>query len=179
MELRLPEAPEVPEEGKVPEGGRPHAAGSYVYETLPTRVSGAYAHGVPRERLWTRAAAFGIDLVLLAGGPLLVAAVIVFGLLLANPDPPRGLSLGFRAAQALFVVLFLARDAGPGSPGKRLLGLRVVVPGGTSRGLRASVLRNLPLLFPLWNLVEAVEVIRRGDGRRPGDRIAGTRVVEG
>lgn len=178
MQLGLPEAREVPEERPVRQG-EAHGSGSYgLYRTLPTRVSGLYALGVPRERLWTRAAAFGIDLVLLAGGPLLLAAVIVFGILLADPDPPRGLSLGFRAAQAVFVLLFLARDSGPGSPGKRLLGLRVVGPGGVSRSLWASVLRNLPLLLPGWNLLEAIEVVRRGDGRRPGDRIAGTRVVE-
>ncbi|KAA0252398.1 hypothetical protein FBQ97_16505 [Acidobacteria bacterium ACD] len=178
VQLGLRKAPELPEERPVREG-EAHGGGSYgLYQTLPTRVSGLYALGVPRERLWTRAAAFGIDLVLLAGGPLLLAAVVVFGILLADPDPPRRLSLGFRAAQVVFVLLFLARDAGPGSPGKRLLGLAVVGPHGASWSLGASVLRNLPLLLPLWNLVEAIEVVRRGDGRRPGDRVAGTRVVE-
>ena len=133
---------------------------------------------VPSERLWLRAAAFGLDLICLAGGPLLLATVVVFLVGLIAPDPPAGLPLVFRAAQALFVLLFLFRDVRGASPGKALLGLAVV---RTDRGpLRArdSVLRNLPLLVPGLNLLEALSVVRRPDSRRLGDRLAGTAVGE-
>jgi uncharacterized RDD family membrane protein YckC len=41
-----------------------------------------------------------------------------------------------------------------------------------------SVLRNLPLLVPGLNLLEAAAVVRRPDARRLGDRLAGTSVGE-
>jgi uncharacterized RDD family membrane protein YckC len=124
-----------------------------------------------------RAAAFGVDLVLVAGGPLLVASALVFGIA-ALAEKPAGLDDGFRAAQILAVLLFLARDAAGGSPGKKLFGLRLVRGDGTPAGLGASLLRNLLLLVPGWNLVEIVSVMRRRDGRRPGDRLARTALVE-
>lgn len=125
-----------------------------------------------------RAAAFGVDLILVAGGPLLVASTIVFGIAALAGEAPAGLDAGFRVAQALAVVLFLGRDGAGGSPGKKLFGLRLVRPGGASAGLGASLVRNLPLLVPGWNLIEIAGVIRRRDGRRPGDKLAGTTLVE-
>lgn len=119
-----------------------------------------------------------MDLLLLAGGPLLLAAAIVFTILLATPDPPLVLGQGFRIAQAAFLMLFLGRDTFGGSPGKRLLGLRIIRVDGAPVSLATSLVRNLPLLVPLWNLVEAASVLRRRDGRRPGDRAARTAVVE-
>jgi uncharacterized RDD family membrane protein YckC len=95
-----------------------------------------------------------------------------------SAEVPAGLDDGFRAAQVLAVLLFVARDASGGSPGKKLFGLRLIRPGGAPAGLGGSVLRNLPLLVPGWNLVEIASVIRRRDGRRPGDRLAGTSLVE-
>ena len=133
---------------------------------------------VPSERLWLRAAALGLDLICLAGGPLLVATLIVFLVVLLAAEPPVGLPRVFRAAQFLFVVLFLLRDAQGASPGKVLLGLSVArADGGPVRPLD-SVLRNLPLLVPGLNLLEAVAVVQRPDSRRLGDRLAGTTVGE-
>ncbi|HEX7614032.1 MAG TPA: RDD family protein [Thermoanaerobaculia bacterium] len=134
----------------------------------------------PRARLWMRAAAFGIDLILVAGIPLLLASAIVLGVHAAAlaSRAPAGLAAGFRAAQAVAVCLFLLRDADGGSPGKRLFGLRLIQRGGARAGPLQSLLRNLPLLVPGWNLIEVVSLIRREDGRRPGDRAAGTALVE-
>lgn len=125
-----------------------------------------------------RAAAFGVDLLLVAGGPFLVASAVVFGIAWTAAEPPAGLDRGFQAAQVLSGLLFLFRDAGGGSPGKKLFGLRLVRPGGVAAGAVASFARNLPLLVPLWNLVEIAAVIRRRNGRRPGDKLAGTTLVE-
>jgi uncharacterized RDD family membrane protein YckC len=124
-----------------------------------------------------RAAAFGIDLVLVAGVPLLLASAIVLGLHAAS-RALAGLDVGFRAAQAVAVCLFLLRDADGGSPGKRLFGLRLIRKGGASAGPLQSLVRNLTLLVPGWNLIELASLIRRKDGRRPGDRAAGTALVE-
>ncbi len=133
---------------------------------------------VPSERLWLRAAALGLDLICLAGGPLLVATVVVFLVVLLAAEPPAGLPRVFRAAQVLFVVLFLLRDAWGASPGKVLLGLSVAREDGARMRPLDSVLRNLPLLVPGLNLLEAVAVARRPDSRRLGDRLAGTTVGE-
>ncbi len=160
-------------EGEGAEGvGDGHWAASY------GRRRPAEPTAVPSERLWLRAAAFGLDLICLAGGPLLLATVVVFLIGVFAPDPPAGLPRVFRAAQALFVLLFLLRDVRGASPGKALLGLAVV---RTDRGplrVRDSILRNLPLLVPGLNLLEALAVLRRADSRRLGDRLAGTAVGE-
>lgn len=105
-----------------------------------------------------------------------MATLVVFGLLLAVPDVSPRVGIGFRIAQAVFLLGFLLRDAGGASPGKRLFGLKTgIFPG---RGpLLASVARNLPLIVPGWNLLEALAVLRE-DQRRPGDRLAGTFVAE-
>ena len=133
---------------------------------------------VPSERLWLRAAALGLDLICLAGGPLLLATLIVFLVVLLAAEPPVGLPRVFRAAQVLFLVLFLLRDTKGASPGKVLLGLSVAgADGGPVKPLH-SVLRNLPLLVPGLNLLEAVAVVQRPDSRRLGDRLAGTTVGE-
>jgi len=175
VKLGLRRASEVPQEGAGRDAGRGHASGSYGSGPTPQPPPRLPP---PPERLWIRAAAFGVDLVVLAGAPLLLATAIVFGTLLATPDPPPSLSLGFRVAQGVFLLLFLLRDAGGASPGKRLLGLRVVSVAGGRVGLWQSFVRNLPLAVPGWNLVEAAMVLRRGRPSRPGDRLAGTTVVE-
>lgn len=125
-----------------------------------------------------RAAAFGVDLTLVAGLPLLLASTIVTCVYEFSREVPAGLDDGYRAAQVLALGLFLFRDAGGGSPGKKLFGLRLILAGGTKAGALESLLRNLTLLIPGWNLVELASLLRRRDGRRPGDRAAGTLLVE-
>ncbi len=98
---------------------------------------------------------------------------------------------------ALTVAAYLAlRDGHPqGSLGKRLLGLRVVGPGGRPVTYNDSIRRNLifalpevlgfaPTLTALAALLiiaavisELVLVLTRPDGRRLGDQWAGTRVI--
>jgi hypothetical protein len=41
----------------------------------------------------------------------------------------------------------------------------------------ASIRRNLPLLVPVWNLIEAWPVLRRGEAQRAADRKRGLQVV--
>jgi uncharacterized RDD family membrane protein YckC len=89
------------------------------------------------------------------------------------------------------------------SPGKKIMKLRPVRLDGQPMTLEVSIKRNLPLAFYcvgylLWivpvlghivsipifiigglvSLVEGVLVITDGDGRRWGDKMAGTKVIE-
>lgn len=157
-------------------GGREHAGSSY--GRFASAGEPAPAGVLPPLRLWIRAAAFGIDLLLLAGGPLLLSTVVIVVILLATPDPPLTIARGFYAAQALFALLFLLRDTGGASPGKRLFGLRLRRGDGRRVSATTSLIRNLPMLVPGWNLFELLAVIRRLDGRRQGDRLAGTTLLE-
>lgn len=125
-----------------------------------------------------RLAATGIDLLVLAGVPLLATTILVFLVLLPTPEPPALLSGAFRVAQAVFLGLFLSRDAQGFSPGKTLFGLKAVRKDGQPLSLLNSIVRNLPLAIPVWNLVELVAVLTSADGRRTGDRAAGTVVLE-
>lgn len=82
---------------------------------------------------------------------------------------------------ALFVLLvfLLLRDGWKGrSPGKRMLGLRVHTASGKPCGFFRSILRNFPLIFPVWNLLELILVLTAPSSLRTGDRMAGTSVGE-
>lgn len=82
-------------------------------------------------------------------------------------------------ALGLFILAMIFRDAWRGrSIGKRLMALQIRTPGAAGWGWSRSLVRNLPLVIPGWNLVELIMVLFTADGRRTGDRLAGTRVVE-
>ncbi|MEO8432803.1 MAG: hypothetical protein ABI592_14940 [Acidobacteriota bacterium] len=85
---------------------------------------------------------------------------------------PAAVPVIWAAVGASAVAAFLLRDAA-GGRARRWLGLEAVGRGGTPPGRRASVRRNLPLLIPLWNIVEAWPVLRDGDTTRPADRRLG------
>ena len=67
------------------------------------------------------------------------------------------------------------------SLGKSLLNLKVVAFEGGAEMARwtDSLKRNFLFLIPFMGLVEAIVVLADKDGRRLGDRIAGSLVVEG
>jgi uncharacterized RDD family membrane protein YckC len=169
--------PAEPGEKTADGGGESHRDPSY--GTAAAGGEPARTGVLPASRLWIRAAAFGADLLLLAGAPLLVATLVIVVILLASPDPPMALSRGYYGAQALFVLLFLFRDTGGASPGKRLFGLSLQGEDGRPVTAAASLVRNIPMLVPGWNLIELLAVVRRRDGRRQGDRLAGTTLLEG
>ena len=100
----------------------------------------------------------------LAGGG--VAAVVIF-------------SLGFFFATVVYDVLFEVRAAGR-TPGKRALGLRVVLADGGPVGLRASAVRNLVRLvegFALSYVPAILSILLTRDNQRLGDLAAGTVVA--
>ena len=153
----------------------PHVAGSYASSRSPVeRIAAARK----REGFWKRGAALGVDLLLLGGVPLLLSTVVVFSILLAFPTPSPLLPWVFRGAQAIFLITFLLRDSLDVSPGKHLFGLRVIRLAGGKVTPLDSFVRNLPLVLPPWNFIECLPAWRSPDGRRAGDRLAGTAVVE-
>ena len=95
-----------------------------------------------------------------------------------------GLSLLLKAIQIAWLVAFgillvglLVRDGYRGrSVGKHLLGLRLVTKSGAQCGYIRSIIRNIPLVVPVWNCLEVLLVIFGKP--RTGDRIARTLVTE-
>jgi uncharacterized RDD family membrane protein YckC len=79
----------------------------------------------------------------------------------------------------IFVLALLFRDGWKQrSPGKRMMALSILTPAGAGCGFGRSFLRNFPLVVPGWNLIELLLVLFAPSGRRTGDRLARTRIVE-
>jgi len=62
--------------------------------------------------------------------------------------------------------------------GKKLMRLRVVRSDGSRCDFESSALRNVTFLIPPVNLLELVIAVVDAEGRRLGDKIAKTQVVE-
>lgn len=123
-----------------------------------------------------RVAAFLVDALTMSVILILPASLISYTLAWIG-GAVQGIAIVWVIALMLLLIGLLIRDGYRGrSLGKQMLGLRVVTPQGEGCGYGRSVLRNLPLIIPLWNLLEAGLVIA---GRpRTGDRIARTNVTE-
>ncbi|MBM4336699.1 MAG: RDD family protein [Deltaproteobacteria bacterium] len=122
-----------------------------------------------------RALAWGVD-TLLQGGIALALQVAFAGF----AGLGTGLYLiGLFALLWFYPVLFEVRAHGQ-TPGKRLLGLRVLQENGTPVGWSASVLRNFLLVadfLPALYLAGLASMLADASFRRLGDLAAGTLVV--
>ncbi|HEX7193047.1 MAG TPA: RDD family protein [Thermoanaerobaculia bacterium] len=124
-----------------------------------------------------RIAAFLVDALSISIILIVPASLASYILAWIGGGSIKAIQIVWWAALAILMVGLLVRDGYRGrSPGKRLLGLRLVTPRGEGCGYPRSIIRNLPLLIPLWNLVEAILVVT--GKRRTGDRIAKTTVSE-
>ena len=123
-----------------------------------------------------RIAAFLVDAVTMSIVLILPASIVSYILAWVG-GAVKGIAIVWMVALGLLLIGLLLRDGLRGrSLGKQMLGLRLITPRGEGCGYGRSIVRNLPLLIPLWNVVEAVLVIL---GRpRTGDRIAHTTVTE-
>jgi len=123
-----------------------------------------------------RVAAFLVDAVTMAVILILPASIISYTLAWVG-GAVQAIAIVWVASLTLLFLGLLLRDGYRGrSLGKQMLGLRLLTPRGEGCGWGRSVVRNLPLLIPVWNLLEAVLVLA---GRpRTGDRIARTTVTE-
>ena len=88
------------------------------------------------------------------------------------------IALVWYSALLIFMTGILIRDGFGRSPGKRMLGLRLDTRSGHRCTIFRSIVRNLPLLIPVWNFLELYLVLFGTDSIRTGDRIAGTLVRE-
>ena len=122
-----------------------------------------------------RVAAFLVDALSIALVLMLPASVVSYGMTWTGS--PRYIQLVWWAALAILLTAILLRDGFRGrSIGKQLLGLRLITPRGEGCGYFRSLIRNLPLIIPGWNLLEVILVL--AGKARTGDRIARTTVTE-
>ncbi len=123
-----------------------------------------------------RIAAFLVDAVTMAVVLILPASLVSYALAWIGGSV-KGIQIVWWVALATLILSILIRDGIRGrSLGKQLLGLRLTTRSGGRCGYLRSIVRNLPLIVPLWNVLEVGFVLA---GRpRTGDRIAGTAVSE-
>jgi uncharacterized RDD family membrane protein YckC len=123
-----------------------------------------------------RIAAFLVDALSIALVLIVPASIASYALAWIGGSI-KAIQIVWWVALGILAMLMLVRDGYHGrSPGKRLLGLRLVTPRGNGCGYIRSFIRNLPLLVPVWNLLEIGFVI--AGKSRTGDRIARTVVTE-
>jgi uncharacterized RDD family membrane protein YckC len=123
-----------------------------------------------------RIAAFLVDALSIALALIVPASLASYALAWIGGSI-KAIQIVWWIALGILAILLLVRDGYHGrSPGKRLLGLRLVTPRGEGAGYVRSVIRNLPLIVPLWNLIEMGCVL--AGKSRTGDRIARTTVTE-
>jgi uncharacterized RDD family membrane protein YckC len=129
----------------------------------------------PSQTRLLRIAAFLVDALAVSLTLVLPASIVSYSMTWAGV--PRAIQLVWWTALAILLFFMLLRDGYRGrSIGKQLLGLRIVTRRGDHCGYGRSFVRNVPLLVPVWNLVELLLVV--AGRRRTGDRIAGTTVTE-
>lgn len=122
-----------------------------------------------------RIAAFLVDALSLALVLILPASIISYAMTWTTT--PKGIQLVWWAALGILMIAMLFRDGFRGrSMGKQILGLRLLTPRGEGCGYGRSFVRNVPLVIPLWNVLEVILVL--AGKPRTGDRIARTTVTE-
>ncbi len=112
-------------------------------------------------------------------GALVAVAALVAGVSAGEIPALVVGGAGLLFAMVFFDVLFEVRSGGR-TPGKRALGLRVVLADGRPVGLRASAVRNLLRLvegLPLSYVPAIVSILATRANQRLGDLAAGTVVV--
>lgn len=130
--------------------------------------------------LGSRAAAAAIDIFIQAS----ILASVLFMLAVVAPFTGLGLVIGL-VSLAVFATLYGYGTYFEGyrngrTPGKEVIGLRVIRDDGSAVDLRAAAIRSLLMLvdgpLTLW-LGGAISVVVSGRNRRLGDIIAGTLVI--
>ncbi len=165
------------------------SASPYSQSGYSSQIAASHPHAMvePADKL-IRFLAWMIDVLIVV--PFLFVLGFVLGLI-----PVIGLLIGGMAGGLLGTAYFLLRDFNGASPGKMLLGLKVVSRNGQPADQKALILRNVTLAAPhLLNLIpiigwlfaiviavpvgltEAICALVKGE--RMGDMLAGTLVVK-
>ena len=116
-----------------------------------------------------------LDFLLCAGCADAAALAVTAFLWWVAPGARSAIPWVWAAAAAAALAAFTARDS-RGGRARRWLGLEAVREDGSAPGTKASIRRNLPLLVPIWNVLEAWPVLRDGDAARPADRKTRVRI---
>jgi uncharacterized RDD family membrane protein YckC len=123
-----------------------------------------------------RVAAFLVDALTISILLILPASIVSYTLAWVGGSV-KAISLVWFVALGLLTIALLVRDGFRGrSIGKHMLGLRLMTPRGEGCSYARSLVRNIPLIIPGWNLLELVLVF--AGKARTGDRIARTTVSE-
>jgi uncharacterized RDD family membrane protein YckC len=123
-----------------------------------------------------RVAAFLVDALSISILLILPASLVSYGMAWIGGSA-RAIQIVWWVALGVLVFGILLRDGFRGrSPGKQILGLRATTPSGAGCGYVRSVVRNVPLIVPVWNLIELMLVL--AGKARTGDRLARTTVSE-
>ncbi|HVR43129.1 MAG TPA: RDD family protein [Thermoanaerobaculia bacterium] len=155
---------------------------------MASRTAAGAFRGVPAvpEDLTAR----DFSLVLLRAGAFLIDALVSAMLLLPPAaavsysfvwvgGPIGRIGIVWWVALGLFLMGLLLRDVPRRrSLGKRIMALRIRTDGNRDLGRGLSIVRNLPLVVPGWNLIELALVLFSREGRRTGDRMTRASVVE-
>lgn len=122
-----------------------------------------------------------IDAILVGVAVGVLWIVIAFGFVAVGVESSPPVALGILGLSLLLVVCYHALFEGltAATPGKWLLGLRVVDNHGDRIGLRAAVGRNLlrPVALLAGYLLTGVAVVSSDRSQHVSDRLAGTVVV--
>ncbi len=92
----------------------------------------------------------------------------------------EGLTSVYGLISLLAIVYQVGLEARGGTPGKKILGMRIVDKEGNNPGLGKSIIRNLLRFIdglPLAYLLGIILVASSDEKQRLGDRAAGTYVV--
>lgn len=123
-----------------------------------------------------RVAAFLVDALSIAVILILPASAVSYAMAWIGGSV-KAIQIVWFVALGILMLALLLRDGFRGrSIGKHLLGLRLITPRGDGCGFGRSIVRNLPVVLPIWNLIETFLVLRGKP--RTGDRIARTTVTE-
>lgn len=123
-----------------------------------------------------RIAAFLVDALSISLVLVLPASLVSYAMAWIGGSA-KVIQLVWWVALGIIVFALLIRDGFRGrSLGKQILGLRMITPRGERCGYGRSVVRNIPLIVPLWNVIEVALVL--AGKPRTGDRIARTTVTE-
>lgn len=125
--------------------------------------------------LISRAIAFLVD-----GTVVGLGTALLFGLV--TMIAPRAVGLVGLLAGAGGLLYFIALEgAGGQTVGKRLMGITVVKSDGQTADMKAATVRNLLRIVdgvPAFYAVGIVVMLLAGDGKRLGDLVGNTLVVE-
>ncbi len=149
----------------------------------------SYTETLVRAGIFTRSAAFIVDYVISSACAfILTTQFIYFGSFSGGPPPQppliplfmQSLNLFMTFNLAIVLIYFVISEGYYGyTPGKWILGLKVLKADGRKASYQDALVRNIPKLFILAILVDGLLMIFSGkDKQRLFDKIAGTIVIE-